>query len=213
MKKEITPHLQFFGSAVWAETTLDGLDFYLYQTDLFSQQSAKNARNLFVSGKLQSIHPKYDGLDIDFEILGDIAKESFVIMLVKFVEGVIKDYCNNFMIYNGVHLRFNDFRGSVLEKFRLIMERLLSLNLNIQNAEWQNLNGIFEIRNCLVHSNGYIDEFSKKQQIIDFFQRNKLNSIEGNNVRITIEACNLCLKIVRDFIKNIYEFSLNQFPN
>lgn len=214
MKKEISPGLCFFGDAVCADLKLDELSFFFKEIESFSQQSANNFRNLLSSGKLHPLHLDNFYSDHDYETLGDISRESFIIMLVKFVETEIKSYCENFIEYNNINLKFNDFKGSVLERFLLVMNKLLLLDFKILDCELHDIKGVFEVRNCLVHSDGYLEMFPKRKLIESFINQHKLNCIntDADALIITNETCNICFGIIKKFVNTIYDFALEKHP-
>ena len=147
------------------------------------------------------------------ESFGEILRKSFVVSLVIFLEQEIGDYCAEFKKHLNLDIGWNYFKGTLLERFKLFSNKLLKLKLNIKNDLWQDLQSIISLRNCLVHSGGWLTTSLDSNRIIEFSKRKGFLQIqEDGYIEISTETCEQCLQIIKEFIEIIYEHALIYFP-
>lgn len=202
----------FFGNMVSIGMQLDELKVYLDEVHNFIK---------ITHIKLQS--NKVKGLDIDtldnlkyhFEYTqGEILRKSIIISIVILIEAEIDTYCQDFKDYKNLAIGFRDFKGDLLDKFKTFLTKILFTDFNFQGILWQDIVGLYEIRNSLVHNCGLISDFGKRKTIENFAQRNKSFEIDKNErICISHQACIDSLKIFETFFNEITGHALRVFPD
>jgi len=84
-------------------------------------------------------------------------------MLIILLENEIRRYCQNLHKFGVVPIKLNGLRGSSIEKFMLYTTKLAGFNFSFHDGLLENLKGLIELRNCIVHADSSVDEFSKKR--------------------------------------------------
>lgn len=114
------------------------------------------------------------------EALPPISHSPVVISMCTLLEQEIRGCAAALLSALGSELKFGEFSGGVLERFRLVAVKIAGLQLEEWLESWQDNIGIFEIRNCLVHSDGDLSNFQKPQVIRAFS-----NGTQRQSVRTT----------------------------
>ena len=83
-----------------------------------------------------------------------------------------KIFCDILRDANGHKLKWNDLKGSALERFIVYSEKVCGLKSVCDNSTRQLLEGLIEVRNCIVHNNSSIGGFSKTKVIERFSEAN-----------------------------------------
>lgn len=203
----------FFGNAVGIEMQLDELKVYLNEVHSFIKITHINLQ----SDKMNGLDSEtLENLKYHFEhTQGEILRKSIIISTVILLESEIDTYCKDFREYKKLPIGYNDFKGDLLDKFKMFSSKLLQSDFNFQGTLWQDIVGLYEIRNSLVHNCGLISNFGKRRTIENFISRNKSFEIDEDNDRINIsqQACIDSLQIIETFFNEITNFALRTFPD
>ena len=196
-KTEMSPGLHFFGNLV-------DLDCYIQDLKL-------------VLRKTEEIEfPEYEEANEDesliIDIFPDIPRKSFIVTLLIVLDDQFKTYCEILKAATGQKLKWNDLRGSALDRFLTYSEKVCGLRPFCDDSTRQMLEGLIEVRNCIVHNNSSIDGFSKTKIIQCFIKQIKGVEIERGYISIDFTACNTCADIVLRFMEDAYRSALEMFP-
>lgn len=212
MKKENSKraNLMFYGNFVDADIQLEDLEDFLIDIGKFIEE----IKNRLSSKKLSTvpINELETSKDYYEYTFGEIHRKSFIVTLCIFLELEIGIYCKEFQKQLRLDISWTDFKGSVLDRFRVFVNKLLKLKLNLSNTTQQDLQGIISLRNCIVHSNGCLENFSDAGKIRAFSNRYNSLIIDNNRVEISLKICQECVGIIRNFIELIYDCALTYFP-
>lgn len=139
--------------------------------------------------------------------------EASFLSLIILLENEIDNYCKDFRKYKELSIDYNDFKGDLLEKFKIFSSKLLKSDFNFQKTLWQDIIGLYEIRNLLVHKRGCVSDFGKRKTVEGFIARNKSFEISNDEIiYISHQACLDSIKIVETFFVEITDFALRIFP-
>lgn len=203
-------NLMFFGNFVDADVNLEDLKDFLIDVSKFIDETKNRLSSKeFPSVPLHEVETLKDHYEYTF---GEILRKSFIVTLCIFLEQELGTYCKEFKKQLKLDISWKDFKGAALERFKLYINKLLKLKLNLSNTMWQDLQGIISLRNCLVHSNGNLENFSDAERIRAFSKRHNSLVIDEDGVEISVKICQECLGIIKDFIKTIYDYALSYFP-
>jgi len=206
------PHSYFFVSFADADLDLEYLEDFTESTVEFLGRAAVEAAT-----KTRDLSDGLKAIASDAEYLygalyaSDVHQASIIASII-FLERQMKDFTRGLKFGLQLGLGMRDLSGSLLERFRKYCEKVARLDFGLQAVEWQNMRGVVEIRNCLVHSSGNLDHFNKKQEVIAFAERHGTPRIEASWVRVEEATVRVVLKLLKDFIESIYKCALKRFP-
>jgi hypothetical protein len=202
----------FFGNAVGIDMQLEELKVYLNEVHNFIRITNITLQ----SDKMKDLDEEtLENLKYHFEnTQGEILRKSIIISIVILLESEIDTYCRDFKRYKKLSIGYNDFKGDLLDKFKIFSSRLLQSDFNFQGTLWQDILGLYEIRNSLIHNNGLLTDFGKRKTIERFISRNKSFEIDDNErICISHKACLDSVKIVETFFNELTDFALRIFPD
>jgi len=206
------PHNYFFGSLVDADMELEYLGDFAETTVKFLRRAARESQT-----KRSELNDALKAIAGEAEYLygalyASDVHQAVIIGCVIFLERQIRWFARGLNVGLGLGLGLGDLSGSLLERFRKYCEKVARLDLGLDDLEWQNMRGVVEIRNCLVHCSGKLDEFSKRSEVIAFAKRHGTPRIKDSWVRVEEETVKVVLKVLRAFVESIYKSALERFP-
>ena len=141
-----------------------------------------------------------------------ILHSSIIISVAVLLELEMGGYCAALREGLNLDLRLGDLAGNILDRFKAYTARVARLDVDFIKARWEDTVGIFEIRNCLVHSGGNLGEFSRASVIRTFAAHHNTPTCEADRLRIGPETSSVVLSIATDFLHVIYNNALSIFP-
>lgn len=205
MNQKIDPGLNFFGHSVDAGMKMDDLKQFLTVVDDFLIEMEKR-----FEGQQHSI-----GIDRSYmfsEPFPSILYSSVITSSVSFLEREVCGYSKALKDASEASLSVRDLSGSWLERFRKYCEKVVGIELRLEDNLWQDTKGVVEIRNCLVHAGGYLPSFQKRGAIETFCKRYSLSSLTGDFIEPDRHLTELALNILKQFIDRIYDAALARYP-
>lgn len=202
----------FFGNAVNIDMQLEELKVYLTEVHKFINGTHVNLQSNRIKG-LDSV--ALENLQYHFEYTqGEILRKSIIISTIILLESEIDIYCKDFRKHKRLLIGYNEFKGDLLDKFKVYSSKLLQSDFNFQGILWQDIIGLYEVRNSLVHNRGLVSDFGRRKTIESFVSRNKSFEIDENErICISHQACLDCIKIVDAFFNELTDFALRTFPD
>jgi hypothetical protein len=200
---QIDNNTLFFGNSVDADLKLADLHDYLKDINKFISRKKRYQEKKLKDSILRDI-----AVGMFSESFSSILFRSVLISTWVFMESEFKGYCNAMQGSMRIALSYSDLKGSPIERFRNYVSKVLKLDLELTDENWEDLKAINEIRNSLVH--GVVEN---KQLIHKFMKRNRLSGLlhDGNiildesNLKVIITVCRL-------FVERIYSVALEVFP-
>jgi hypothetical protein len=113
------------------------------------------------------------------EAFPEILRRSFIVMLVVHVEQELKELAAAMKRAFDTRLAQGDLSGSVPERFLTFVTKVAGLNVPLTNDDRQDFLAVFELRNCLVHSDGELSSFGKRRVVGAFSRRHGLPKAGG----------------------------------
>ena len=202
----------FFGNAVAINMQLDELKVYLNEVHSFIKLTHLNLQ----SDKMKGLDDDtLENLKYHFEhTQGEILRKSIIISTAILLESEIDTYCKDFRKHKKLSISYNDFKGDLLSKFKTFFLKILQSDFDFQGVLWQDIMGLYEIRNSLVHNYGLVSDFGKRKTVENFINRNKSFKVDDNDrICISQQACLDSIKIVETFFNELTNFALKNFPH
>lgn len=144
---------------------------------------------------------------------------SIIITCIILVEQEIKRFSEALKNELNLKLSIKDIKGSLLQCFRTYITKVADLNIELDEDIWKDINGAFQIRNCLIHYNGSLKNFFKVNVIKEFETKHGIPIIEeeeivGKGDKLTIDGniSKKILDITLIFFETIYVYALERFP-
>jgi hypothetical protein len=202
----------FFGNLVGIDMQLEELKVYLNEVHNFIKITNVHLH----SDKVKGLdYETLENLKYHFEhTQGEILRKSIIISIVILLENELDTYCEDFKEHKGIAVSYRDFRGDLLDKFKLFSVKILGSDFDFQSSLWQDIVGLYEVRNSLVHNNGLISNFGKRRTVENFVNRNKSYSIDDNErIIISHQACLDSIAFVEAFFEEITRYAFKVFPD
>jgi hypothetical protein len=193
----LSPGIRFFGNLVDLDCHIQDLKLVLRKTEEIEFPEHEVAA---------------EGESLISDIFPDITRKSFIVTLLIALDDQFKSYCEILKEATGQSLKWNDLKGSALERFITYGEKVCGLNSVSDDLIKQQLVGLIEVRNCIVHNNSSIDGFSKQKVIENFSLQTEGVKIQEGYITLDLVACNNCADIVLKFMEQAYHSALEVFP-
>jgi hypothetical protein len=205
-------HIIFYGNSIEFNAQVDEIRSYLNEVHKFIEITNIHLQNDKIKGYDKDT---LEDMKYNFEHThGDILRKSIIISIIILLESGIDIYCRDFQKYMKLKISFKELKGDLLERFKIYSQKILNSSFDFSSQLWQDIVGLYEIRNCIIHNNGLLDNFGKRTLIEVFIKRNKRFEITDSDfIDITHNGCLLGLDIVDTFYKAITEFAFDLFPD
>ncbi|SHM33597.1 hypothetical protein [Chryseobacterium polytrichastri] len=145
-------------------------------------------------------------------------RTSVIVSLVTIIENEFHNFCNMLKLIKNLKIKHNSFKGTILEQFKIYITDVYSLRFDLNANDWQLLNEIVELRNCIVHHDSNLEDwygrkFAKAETIKNLSKKIPDIGIENdlNNITLNNGSCEECIKIVESFFNSLYKHTLNLF--
>lgn len=208
---KINPHILFFGNSVDKSIQIDLLKEYMLHMDDSLSKS------------VQSCEGKHEDLSLSLKCIADDKSDllsnhfpellhgGFVISAVIFLENELTTFCKDLKRVENLGLTHKDLSGSFIERFKKYCEHIAKVDLSLSNEAWEDIKGVLDIRNCLVHNLGSIVNFGKANTIKAFSERHGLPKIVDDSIVIDKEVSIRILDIIDNFIEAFYQGALARY--
>jgi hypothetical protein len=201
----IDPGLNFFGNRVVADMTLEDLEQFLTVVDEFLRKTARRLAG------------KYDRFGIDrsdafADAFPEVLYASVITAVVSFLERESRAFTDALREACSSPLAARDLSGAWLERFRKYCEKIALLPVGLTDAEWEDMKGVVEVRNCLVHSGGWLPDFQGRSAVEAFARRHKLLLSDGDYLRADLRLAQVVLERIKAFLEQIYRVALERYP-
>jgi hypothetical protein len=197
-KIEMSPGLRLFGDGVQWDCHIQDLRLVLRKTEEIEFPEEEETAD--------------EDILID-DIFPDITRKSFIVTLLIALDDEFKSFCEILRTATARRLKWNDLRGSALERFIAYSEKVCDLPPICDHAARQLLEGIVELRNCIVHNNSCVEDFSKRKAIEHLSKQMKGVRIVEGYVHLDLVACNTAADIVHVFMDGAYKIACTKFPD
>ncbi len=157
-------------------------------------------------------HSSAENESLISDMFPGILRKGFVVTLVIALEDQFKIYCETLREAAGQKLKWNELKGSPLERFILYGEKVCGLKSMCDSSVREQLGALIEVRNCIVHNYSNVEGFSKRKVIEKFSKQIDGVGIESECVTFNFDACLRCADIVFNFMEQAYSAALNVYP-
>lgn len=200
------PNEIFFDNALDASRRLNDLEQFSAYVNGYLEHEQRYFR--------EDAHP-----DVEREFLPlfsatfpPILHSSLVVSSVMLMELELRGFSEALREHLALPLSMSDLQGSLLDRFRKYAGTLAGLELQLYGDLWDDVVGVFEIRNCLVHNYGSLDRFSRRSIIEAFARRNGGPTVASETIKVQGTTSSTVLCVASNLFDMIYEAALRRFP-
>jgi hypothetical protein len=210
---ELPAHTEFFGGLVSASVELDVLREYIHHMDksIVDATAACQTSVQAVAPSLQSI--VQDKSDLLAEPFPRLLHTGVIISTVILLEQELDSFAHSLQKVQGLKLCLGDLRGSLVERFKKYCLCVARLPFPVSDSNWQDLRGVLEIRNCLVHNDGLLEGFEKAPTVKAFMTRHGTPHAEGGRLCVAADTSLKVIDVVKLFIESIHKGALQKYPH
>ena len=145
--KKLNNHTRFFGNYCNADNNIEEIEFFHLELELLIKHE---------KSKLEVIQVEYEDNPIlynrkhHFEnTLEQNLRSSVIINLVTFLEVELQNYCCDLKTALNLQVRYIDFKGTVLEQFKIYVNKIAFLNIDFSSSKFEKVKQLLELRNCI----------------------------------------------------------------
>lgn len=201
----IDPNLLFFGNSVDASSRLNDLEQFREYLDGYLRTES------------EFLHELHSDLEIDMvplfaDAFPPILHSAVITSTVALIELEIRGYCDALRSSADLALRLADLSGGLLDRFWRYCTKVVGLEFDANALRWPDVIGLFEVRNCLVHTGGRLIDFQGAAAIRTFASEHSTPTIQGDGVTIDSQTSVVALAIASHFLDGIFDHALARFP-
>lgn len=111
---------------------------------------------------------------------------SIIIMIHSIVEKYLNDYCEQIGHSMNSRILLNDLKGAGIKRAQTYLIKIGQMSFPIDDDNWRKLLTLSEVRNCIVHNDGYINN---DRLIAEILNINGLLVNDLRELRIKNEYC------------------------
>jgi hypothetical protein len=147
-------------------------------------------------------------LSLTEETFPSITWSSLFISTISYFEHCLIDTSEHLSKVTNIKLKLIDMSGGgVYEKFKNYCSKVVGLKYNFASKQWDNIINHYNVRNIVVHNNGYLDN-SKKQKIENFIKKGKTSLLlKDSTIIIDKKYLDEVIFDIQDWIENFFKKS------
>nr|WP_295924652.1 hypothetical protein [uncultured Dyadobacter sp.] len=212
----ISTHLTFYGNLCDLDQRIQDLKGYYGEINQLIE-SKKATLALIQVGYHQNTE-LYNRKLLFENIVEANLRSSVIVSLVTLLEVELQRICNAFKKSLSLKISHSDFKGTIIDQFKLYLTKVVMINYNFGTTEFESIREIIELRNCLVHYEGVIEDFygrkfDRVKTLKDLNRKfSSIQVIDDEYVYLDKEASLNCINVVEEFLRHIYLTILKFFP-
>jgi hypothetical protein len=189
-----------------ASSRLHDLERYLEHTQSYLHREQTYFRD--------EAHPD---LEIEFlplyrDTFPPILHASVIVSVAMLLEQEVRELAAAFIAAVDLKVKFNDLAGSVLDRFRTLATKVAGLIIEDYRFQWADLVGLFELRNCIVHSQGMLSDFQRSAVVSTFASKHEPSLLIDGQAVPTDKTSEVAVRIASRFLLVAYASALQHCP-
>lgn len=213
---QLDNHTRFFGNLCNADDKIEEIEYFHSELEVLIEQE---------KSKLEGVQVDFDNNPVQYNkkfhfeyTLEQSLRTAVIIKLVTFLEVELQNYCCDLQTALNLQVKYNDFKGTVLEQFKTYANKIALLTIDFSSSKYEKVKQLIELRNCIVHYEGQIEnfygrKFNRSETLHTLARQMPSIKIKDNDfVFLEKDACRNCLSIIKEFVDMIYNSALDKFP-
>jgi len=129
---------------------------------------------------------------------------SFIVLLQIIIETRLRAACDEIFKRRELQLTESDMRGGAIDRARLFLERVA--NVSVADSQlWQELTDLQKIRDCIVHTNGFLAASRDGKRLREIAKCKVGISLDpSGSLAIDQEYCRTAVGSARRFFKELF---------
>lgn len=200
-----------------------------------NEEAIKQRPNLFLFGDmcdfsivlsdLKLIHKKTEELDFDNSddqtnleetlitySFPAFPRSGFIVTLMIMAENQFRSFVTTLRILEDYPIKWNHLRGSAFDKLLIFSEKLSKIRIDVDKIVKDRIRSLIETRNCIVHSNSCVPEYSHPEVVEKFVNSLTGCTVEDGYIHLSFEGCFECADLVENFMTAVYHAALKKYP-
>lgn len=128
------------------------------------------------------------------------------------LEQEVRELAGTLIAALDLKLKFNDLAGSVLDRFRTLVTRVVGLNLEDTRVQWADLVGLFELRLCIKHSQGVLAGFQRSAVMLILASGHEPSLLVEGQAEPTDKTSVIAVRIASRFLLVVFASALQNCP-
>ena len=125
---------------------------------------------------------------------------SVIILIFSILEHLLEEVCNIVKRFKNLSLNPGDLKGQGIERAKNYIKKVCKIPFPSDSPEWEFIQDLLEVRNCIVHANGKINEYKNPEKLKDII--NRVSGLDSDEYGYVIIKEELPLKLL-DNIKEL----------
>lgn len=131
---------------------------------------------------------------------------SVIVLIFSILEHLLEKICNIVKHFKGLSLNPNDLKGQGIERAKNFIRKACKIPFPSDSSEWKFIQDLLKVRNCIVHTNGKVDEYKNPEKLKDVINHiNELDSDEHGYVIIKKELLPKLLNNIKKLLGKVCE--------
>lgn len=133
----------------------------------------------------------------------EIFTKSAIVSIYTYLEFLLDDFCKKVHKHEEMKISPKDFSGSGIFRSKLYLSKVVFINFDKVNSEWEEIIKFNEIRNFLVHSNGVASSSEAKTKILKTIDGVVGVSLKRDHIKVSQSYIYKTLSTIEKFLKEI----------
>lgn len=129
---------------------------------------------------------------------------SFIVILHIVLEDRLRATCNEIHNRRDLPIKEKDLKGAPLERVSTFLKKIAAIDYNNQSV-WQKLKDLQMIRDCIVHTNGKIEESRDKNRLYDLCKKEIGISSEDGSLVVDNSYCTRTLEAIAAYFSGLLD--------
>ena len=153
----LSNHTRFFGSLCEADDKIDEIVHFHSELESLINKEKTVLGDVNVE---YDDNPELYNRKFHFDnTLEQNLRMSIIVNLVTFLEVELQNFCSNLQTALNLKIKYNEIKGTILEQFKTYTNKVGDLEIDFSSSTYQRVKNIIELRNCIVHYEGIIENF------------------------------------------------------
>jgi hypothetical protein len=160
---------------------------------------------------------EHPDLEIEFlplyrDTFPQIVHASVIVSVAMLLEQEVRERAESLIAALDLKAKFDDLAGSVLDRFRTLAAKVIGLTFEDTRFQWADLVGLFELRNCIVHSQGVLSDFQRSAVVSTFASKHEPPLLVDGRAVPTDKTAEIAVRIASRFLFADYASALQCCP-
>lgn len=140
-----------------------------------------------------------------YESFSNLFLKSFLISLYTFLEANLAERCRTIEKKHSYSLSLRDLSGTGINQSMNYLIKVHHINYALaKSTEWEEIQNIRRLRNCIVHNGGILSE-NAERQLEDFIRNESTIQVQKDtkNIILSKQFCDQAIRLLEQFLHNI----------